>query len=244
VELTQYTRGFTNNSPTYAVFGATCGTVVLNGMTAQFTPGVSTNALGSFMFKVTDGSGFSYTNTVGVHIIPAVTNTAPVLPAVSNRTINVGVNLNITNAATDADVPAQALTYSLPTGPTNATLGASSGILNWRPLVTQANTTNPFSVIVTDNGSPAMSATQSFNVIVNPLTAPSFAVPQLGNGQIGLSISGQVGPDYAVQSSSNLMNWDTLLITNPTVMPFTWSTNADGALPSQFYRIKVGPPLP
>jgi len=26
-------------------------------------------------------------------------------------------------------------------------------------------------------------------------------------------------------------------------MPFTWTTNA-GANPMQFYRIKVGPPLP
>jgi hypothetical protein len=39
------------------------------------------------------------------------------------------------------------------------------------------------------------------------------------------------------------LNWDTLLITNPATMPFSWSTNA-GTNPLQFYRIKVGPPLP
>jgi len=244
VELTQYTRGFTNQSPVYAVFNATNGTVALSGNTAQFVSTVSSNALGSFMFKVTDASGFSYTNTVGVHIITAsAANTAPVLAAVADRTINVGVNLSITNSATDADVPAQTLTFSLPAGPANATLDGSSGILVWRPLVTQGGTSNGFSVVVTDNGTPNLSATQSFSVMVNPLTAPSIIAPQMTAGQFNLSVNGQVGPDYAVQGSTNLVNWDTLLITNPGTMPFSWNTNT-GTQPAQFYRIKVGPPLP
>jgi len=245
VELTQYTRGFTNNSPTYAVFGATNGTVILSSRTAQFTTTVGTNALASFMFKVTDASGFAYTNTVNVHIIVPPTNNAPNLSAVANRTINVGVNLSITNLATDADTPAQTLTFSLPTAPTNAILNTNSGMLNWRPLVTQANSTNPFAVVVTDNGSPNLSATQSFNVIVNPFALPGVAADTiLTNGQFGLSVNGQIGPDYAVQRSTNFINWDTLFITNPTTMPFTWKATNTTMLPSQFYRIKIGPPLP
>ncbi len=245
MELTQFTRGFTNNSPTYAVFGAVNGTVVTNGngKTAQFTSTVSTNALGSFQFKVTDASNFSYTNTVNVHILIPTTNTAPVLSAVSNRTINVGVNLSLTNLATDADTPAQILTFSLPTAPTNAVFNTNSGILNWRPLVTQANSTNPFAVVVTDNGSPNLSATQTFKVIVNPLTPPTINLPTLPAGQIGFSITGQTGPDYAVQVLSNLTSWNTLFITNSPPMPFTWSTNASGSA-IQLYRIKTGPPLP
>ena len=127
--------------------------------------------------------------------------------------------------------------------PTNAGINASSGMVNWRPLVTQANSTNPFSVVVSDNGSLSLSATQNFSIIVNPLSAPVIATPTLGAGQISLSIGGQVGPDYAVQASSNLVDWRTLLITNPAGMPFSWSTNA-GGLPAQYYRIQVGPPLP
>jgi len=247
VDLVQYTRGFTNFSPMYAVFSATNGTVVTNGngRTAQFNSSITTNGLGSFTFKVTDASGFSYTNTVNIHLLIPTTNNAPVLPAISSRTVNVGVNLLITNSATDTDTPAQTLTFSLPVAPTNAAV-STNGIVNWRPLVTQANSTNPFSVVVADNGTPIMSATQSFSVIVNPLTRPSITnvTPAgLGAGQIGFVVNGQIGPDYAVQGSSNLLNWDTLLITNPATMPFGWSTNA-GANPLQFYRIKVGPPLP
>ena len=245
LDLTALTRGFTNNSPRYVVFGAVNGTVVMNGngRTARFTPTVSTDALGGFTFSVVDASGYSMTNTIGVHIVSTPVNSAPDLPSISNRTINVGYNLSITNNATDADTPAQTLTYSMPTSPAGATIGASSGVLTWRPEVSQANTTNPFSVVVADNGSPSMSATQSFNVIVNPLTVPAIATPSFGQGQIDLTITGQVGPDYAVQGSTNLTDWTTLLITNPSTMPFVWRTSV-GSPPAQYYRIQVGPPLP
>jgi hypothetical protein len=210
-----------------------------------FTNSLATNALGSFVFKVTDNTAFSYTNTIGIHLAPSnAPNTAPVFStSASDRTINVGVNLLITNAATDAQAPPQTLNFSLPIAPTNAALGAGSGIFNWRPLITQADSTNPVRVVVADNGSPTMSATQNFNIIVNPLTRPALTASSLPAGQIGFSVSGQAGPDYAVQGSSNLQDWITLLITNPSAMPFSWSTNT-GSSPAQFYRLKVGPPLP
>jgi hypothetical protein len=70
VDLTQYTRGFTNDSPVYAVFNATNGAVALisGGRVARFTPPANFYGLGGFQFKVTDASGFSWTNTVGLHV--------------------------------------------------------------------------------------------------------------------------------------------------------------------------------
>jgi fibronectin type 3 domain-containing protein len=171
-------------------------------------------------------------------------NTAPVLPAIADRTINAGVNLLITNAATDSDVPAQTLAYTLQTAPTNAVIGISNGVLNWRPLVTQADTTNQFSVVVTDNGTPSLSATQSFNVIVNPLLAASIDSVVMSNAQVSLTVNGQSGPDYGVQVSTNLVDWSMLFITNSPAVPFTWTDTNAAAAPIQFYRIKAGPPLP
>ena len=173
------------------------------------------------------------TNTIGVHVIAASANTAPSLPPISSRVINPGVTLLITNSATDADTPAQTLTYSLITPVTNAAINATSGVFNWRPLVTQADSTNAFGVIVTDNGSPGMSATQSFNVVVNPLTTPSIGAPVTTGGQVGFTVNGQVGPDYAVQGSTNMMDWSTLFIANPSTMPFSWRHQHRGTLPSQ-----------
>ncbi len=114
-------------------------------------------------------------------------------------------------------------TYSLSVNPVWAVINGS--VVNWWPLVTHANTTNQFSVVV------------------NPLTLPTVTMPAVGAGQIGFSVNGQVGPDYAVQVSSNLVDWTTLQILNPTTMPFNWNTNT-GVLSQQYYRIKVGPPLP
>jgi hypothetical protein len=70
IDLTQFTRGFTNNTPSYVVFNPTNGTVSLlsGGRIARFTPPANFYGLGGFQFKVTDASGLSYTNTVGVHI--------------------------------------------------------------------------------------------------------------------------------------------------------------------------------
>lgn len=69
VELTQFTRGFTNNTPTYLVMSPTNGTVsLLNAKIARFTPTANFYGLGSFQFKVTDAQNVSLTNTVGVHV--------------------------------------------------------------------------------------------------------------------------------------------------------------------------------
>jgi hypothetical protein len=98
--------------------------------------------------------------------------------------------------------------------------------------------------MVADNGTPSLSATQSFTVTVNPLTQPTAASIVLNNGQMEFQVSGQAGPDYAVQVSSNLFDWNTLFITNSPAMPFSWTDTNQATLPAQFYRIKVGPPLP
>jgi hypothetical protein len=81
VDLTAYTRGFTNSGPVYTVSAPTNGAVVLvAGTIARFTPTVSANALGSFLFTVTDAQGASLTNAVGIHIIPS--GAAPPQPPV------------------------------------------------------------------------------------------------------------------------------------------------------------------
>lgn len=184
----------------------------------------------------TEGRGIIYGD-----IIP---NTAPVLAAISNWTVNAGQTVAFTASATDTDQPPQTLTFSLLSGPGNATLNTNTGAFSWRPQVTQANTTNSFTLKVADNGSPSLSATQSFTVTVNPLTLPSAVSLALSNGQFGFQVSGQAGPDYAVQVSSNLVDWSTLFITNSPPMPFQWTDTNAATLPARFYRIKVGPPLP
>jgi hypothetical protein len=245
VDLTQFTRGFTNNTPTYTVSSPTNGTVTLvGGKTAHFSTTIGTNALGSFKFVVSDAQGASLTNVVGIHIQPPVpSNSAPIWTPVPDQNINVGFYLVITNIANDTDQPPQTLTYALAGGPTNSALDAN-GVFTWRPLTSQGNSTNLVVVQVTDDGTPPFTVLQGYNVIVNPLTPPSVVSPAWSGGRFNLSVNGQTGPDYAVQTSSNLTSWNILFITNSPAMPFSWSDSNAGTHPVQFYRIKTGPPLP
>jgi hypothetical protein len=180
---------------------------------------------------------------------PPPANTAPALNPISNITTNVGGTVTNTVVASDAELSSQTLTFSLLGGPASATLNkinSTNAAFSWRPAVTNANTTNTVTLKVADNGTPILSATQSFWIKVNALTLPT--VPSVGwsNGQFTLRVTNSiVGPDYAVQASSNLVNWSTLFITNsPPTASFQWTDTNGLALPMQFYRIKVGPPLP
>jgi hypothetical protein len=192
------------------------------------------------------GSTFSVTlpaYTMDVLVIPVLGNTPPVLAAVSNYTVNVGQTVAFTASATDTDQPPQTLTYELLAGATNATINTNSGAFSFRPLVTQANTINNFTLKVSDNGSPSLSDTQNFSITVNPLTLPQFSSAGWTNGHFVLQVSGQAGPDYEIQTSTNLTQWSAVFTTNSPAMPFSWrdmaATNAEG-----YYRIAVGPPLP
>jgi len=169
-------------------------------------------------------------------------NTPPVLLPIANQTMGAGMTMNLTNVATDSDVPAPTLTFSLGTAPTNAVLNTNSGVLTWRPLVTQANTTNPFTVMVTDNGTPSLSATQSFVVTVTNLAKPMISTVTALAGQLVLQVNGPNGPDYHLQSSTNLINWSEVFATNASALPFVW-TNSSANQPVYFFRVLVGPPF-
>jgi hypothetical protein len=186
----------------------------------------------------------SHTATVAL-TLNAVTlpNTPPVLAAITNRTVNVGQTVAFTASATDTDSPPQTLTFALLAGATNATLNTNSGAFSFRPLVTQANSTNSFTLKISDNGSPSMSATQTFSVIVNPLSVPGIGNVSVAGGQFSFNVSGQSGPDYAIETSTNLTQWSNVFITNSPALPFNWTATATNG-PQRFYRIKLGPPLP
>ena len=174
-------------------------------------------------------------------------NTAPTMLPIANQTVNVGQAVAFTAIATDTNSPQPSLSFSLLNGPASATLAQinnTNANFNWRPAVTSANSTNAVALMVAVSGSSSLSATQSFIIAVNPLAQPALSFVTINSGQLGFQINGQAGPDYAVQVSSNLFNWSTLFITNSPLMPFSWTDTNAATLPAEFYRIKLGPPLP
>jgi PKD repeat protein len=102
-------------------------------------------------------------------------NKPPVLAAISNQTITVGMTLTLTNVASDPESPPEVLTFSLgPGAATNASINPATGVFTWTPSAGQVGTKG-FKVVVTDNGSPPMSATQSFYVVVVPRVVAGFS---------------------------------------------------------------------
>jgi hypothetical protein len=223
---------------------ATFGTNPTTGASVLTLTASNTATTGTSTVTITGTSGsISHTTTIAL-TLPA--NTPPVLVAITNRTVNVGQAVAFTASATDTDQPPQTLTFALLAGATNATLtqvNNTNANFSFRPLVTQANSTNSFTLKVADNGTPGLSATQSFSVVVNPLSAPGIGNISFAGGQFSFKVSGQSGPDYAIETSTNLTEWSSVFITNSPALPFNW-TDASTNSPLRFYRVKLGPPLP
>ncbi len=192
------------------------------------------------------GNSFSYSLpplSVVTFVGQASTNTAPVLAHIADQTINAGVILMLTNEAADAESPPQTLAFSLLAAPSNATLDSASGLFTWRPLVARAGTTNPVTVVVTDNGLPPLSAANSFNVIVNPLTPVLLGpIGSDAGGGVSIPVTGPRGPDYTLLMATNLpaAHWQPLFTTNSPVLPVTL-VDTNHANTARFYRIQIGP---
>jgi hypothetical protein len=193
----------------------------------------------------TDGSLPPLRTTNSFTVVVLETNRPPILASLANHTLNVGQWLTVTNVATDPDLPANPLTYSFVTQPGGASLDVTNGLLSWRPPVARAGISNGFSLHVSDNGLPSLSVTQSFAVLVNPLAPVTLAPVSLTLTHFTLSLSGEAGPDYTLQTATNLSfpgAWMTALTTNLTTSPMLWEHRLPaGGSPERFYRVLVGP---
>ncbi|MGN6554809.1 MAG: autotransporter-associated beta strand repeat-containing protein [Verrucomicrobiota bacterium] len=168
-------------------------------------------------------------------------NQPPVLTAISNQTLIAGQTLLLTNAATDPDVPAQTLTWNLLSPPAGATVNSSNGLFSWRPTLAQAPIVTSIGIRVADNGSPSLSATQRFWVTVNRPIQPALSAVGISSCQFQFLISGDAGPDYTVEASTNLSQWFPLWVTNSPSLPFLFSSPSSASQPHQFYRVLMGP---
>ncbi len=169
-------------------------------------------------------------------------NTAPVLATIDDQTLIAGGTLTLTNSASDADLPAQTLTYGLIDPPSGASIDTTNGVFSWRPLISQAPSTQTVSVVVADDGVPPLDATQDFTVTVALPAEPVIGSSTITNGFFGFSINGDTGPDYTILTTTNLMaGWTSVFTFNSPIPPFFWADTNQTASPVQFYRVELGP---
>jgi hypothetical protein len=165
-------------------------------------------------------------------------NTAPVLAVINDQVVTLGQTLSFQASATDGDQPSQTLIFDLADEPPGAVINPTSGLFNWTP--TAAPATNTMRVIVTDNGTPNLSATQTFTVIVAlPPVAGGFAVQ--GN-QFSFSWPTVPGQHFQVEYKDDLSdaNWTPSGgVLTGTGAPLTFTSERE--LSHQFYRLRVLP---
>ncbi|NGO38758.1 hypothetical protein G4L39_05030 [Limisphaera ngatamarikiensis] len=160
---------------------------------------------------------------------PAAPNQAPNSPPriqpVPNLTLYLGQTLQWTITATDDDIPAQSLTFTLgPTAPAGATIHPQTGRLFWSPDHAPAQV--QFEVLVTDNGQPPLSASIQFLVTVRPRPAL-----ELRPAQPGWELHWTEG---TLQEADTVTGpWRDI----PTPPPYRMPLNET----QKFYRIRVTP---
>jgi len=176
--------------------------------------------------------------------VPSLMNHAPTLSPLFDAGLFAGWTLSVTNFSADVDAPAQTLSYSLPVAPVGAGINPNSGLITWRPAAVQAGATYPITVRVTDNGTPSLSATQSFNVAVASLVKPQLGLLALSNALFQMRVTGDRGPDYVIQVSTNLgasNSWASVVTNNSPVLPFTWTDFTASNSAARFYRVILAP---
>ena len=83
------------------------------------------------------------------------------------RSVNEGQLLTFTASATDSDIPANSLTFSLLNAPTGASIDPATGVFSWTPAEGQGPGSYNLTVRVTDNGTPNLYDEEAITITVN-----------------------------------------------------------------------------
>jgi len=184
-------------------------------------------------------------NTNNVATFDTVTATqSPVIAAAANQRLTAGQTLVVSNTIVNPDTPPLTLTWAIMAAPDGVNLNSSSGVLNWRPTMAQAPSTNAISFKVTDSGTPAWSATQSFVATVLSPVNPVVSLPQVSNGMFSILVSGNSGPDYILEAATNLnspVTWQPLNTNLSALAPFSFTGLTVTNCSQRYYRIMLGP---
>jgi len=128
----------------------------------------------------------------------------------------------------------------------NPPLGAlisSDGVITWIPTPLQAPSTNIFETVVTDNGLPPLTATNSFTVFVTTsqvVPAPTIQSIVVTNDVATITWTSVFGHTYRLLYSADLdTNWTPI---PPDILATGSSTSASDSTESvttRFYRVQL-----
>ena len=172
-ELSKFTLNITAtdadtpaNNLTYSITNPPSGVAIHNTTgVLTWTPAESQNGIHHINVTVSDGTAAdSQLFTITVREV----NTAPVLATISNHTAPELSSFTLNITATDTDIPANNLTYSITNPPSGVAIHNTTGVLTWTPAESQ-NGIHHINVTVSD-GTAADS--QLFTITVREVNTP------------------------------------------------------------------------
>jgi hypothetical protein len=168
-------------------------------------------------------------------------NTSPMISPIPPQTIFEGQLVTFSIPALDGDVPAQRLSFSLGGGaPSGAALNPDTGLFSWKPGSDLASTTNLFTVSVTDDGVPPLSASTSFEIRV--MRRPQIdSVRPIEPGGLMISFVTVPGKTYRLEYKNELTELDWIPLSAWTYCEGeNMQIEDENAVASQrFYRVAV-----
>ncbi|HOW68116.1 MAG TPA: lamin tail domain-containing protein, partial [Verrucomicrobiota bacterium] len=124
-----------------------------------------TNAIFVVRATESDPPYLSASATFSVNVLES--NQPPSLASIPDQVLREGDILVVSLSATDPDLPAQKLSFSLdPGSPAGVSVNPDTGLLSWNIDGDQGASTNIIRVRVTDDGPGNLSASQSFAVVI------------------------------------------------------------------------------
>ena len=121
---------------------------------------------------VTDQGSPPLSDTKMFTITVEEANMAPELKVIRDRTVDELSEIIFAAAASDGDQPMQQVTFSLAPGAAEGATISSEGVFRWTPTEAQGPGAFPITVRATDDGTPPLSAEQTFNVTVREVNRP------------------------------------------------------------------------
>ncbi len=185
---------------------------------------------GTYPFDVSVSDG-TLTDSETIIVTVAEVNLAPVLGAIGNRSVNEGSQLAFTASATDNDLPANTLTFSVAGAPTGAAINPTSGAFTWTPTEAQGFGTYPFDVCVSDG---TTTDCETITVTVGEVNvAPVLAAigdQSVNEGSLLEFTASAMDDDLPANTLTfSLVGAPTGAVIDPTSGAFTWTpTEAQG----------------
>ncbi|HEY6227999.1 MAG TPA: putative Ig domain-containing protein, partial [Verrucomicrobiae bacterium] len=249
-ELTPLNVTFTATDPdlptqalTFSVVSAPAG-VQLNPTTGSVT-WTPTEAQGpgtyTISVAVADNGSPVLRATNSMTVTVTEVNTKPTLNSIPNYTLGIGGTINFQASATDPDIPAQTLTFSLDAAPPGATINPNTGVFIWTPGANQANGPQTVTIRVTESGAAALFDTKTFSIQITGATSntpPSIFTPPDQIIAVGTALSvTNIAVDTDVPANTltfSIVTAPTGAAINPSTGVVTWTPTSAQVGQSQF----------